>query len=341
MVFIAANEASYKTLEINFDELVKSLKFRKQKQANNVVVAVVSLVLTIAVAALFFNFSKSVLAYRRMYQSNVAASKNEIPEAYEYQKQAKNLAPHLDSVRRTYALINLEIAIALSNKTELNPAEQDQVLQLVNQSIREAKAAAILDPQNYQNWLTVSEIYLQLIEITSEAQQEAFDALAKAVNYNPNNPDLRMKLGQLFFSLQRYTEASNFFSQAAERKPDLARAYYALAKAFQADQQFQDAENALIKTLTLLTPGTDDYTKVEDELNNLSTQIEIEREEAAANASQNPENTALPEETDGTETELDNLETEESSLSELLDQGATQQIIQDEALVTEQETVEN
>ena len=341
VVFIAANEHAYKTLEINFDSVVKSLKFKKQKQANMVLISIVTLVLTLATAALFFNFSKSVLAYRRMYQSNVAASKNEIPEAYEYQKQAKNLSPHIDSVRRTYALINLEIAIALSNKTELNPAEQDQVLQLVNQSIREAKAATILDPQNYQNWLTVSEVYLQLIEITSEAQQEAFDALAKAVNYNPTNPDLRMKLGQLFFSLQRYEEAANFFSQAAERKPDLARAYYALAKSFQAAQQFQDAENAMIKTLTLLTPETEDYVKVENELNDLSNQIETEREEAAANQETQATESSNMEMEPETESQLDTLETEESNLSNLLDQGATQQIIQDEALVTEQETVAN
>lgn len=339
VVFIAANEHSYKTLEISFEKLVKSLKFGKQKQANQIIVAVVTLVLTLAVTALFYNFSRSVIAYRKMYQSNVAATKNNIPEAYEYQKQAKNLAPHIDSVRRTYALINLEIAIALSNKTELNPAEQDQVLQLVNQAIREAKAAAILDPQNYQNWLTIAEVYLQLIETTPQAQQEAFDALATAVNYNQNNPDLRMKLGQLFFSLQRYEEAANFFSQAAERKPDLARAYYALAKSFQANQQFQDAENALIKTLTLLTPETADYIKVENELNDISAQIESEREEAAAN--QPAEATNVQEQQTNTDSELDVLETEESNLSNLLDQDATEQIIQDEALTTEQETVAN
>jgi tetratricopeptide (TPR) repeat protein len=335
-VFIAANENQYKTLNLEIDQILKPFRWGERKQVKNIIVTVISLILFFALTTLVYGFSKASFSYRKMYQSNKAASEDMIPEAYEYQKQAKNLTPHLDSVRRTYALINLEIAIALSNKTDLNPAEQDQILQLVNQAIREAKAATLLDPQNYQNWLSLAEIYLQLIDTTTQAQQEAFNALAQAINYNPNNPDLRMKLGQLFFSLKDYPNAVTFFGQAIERKPDLARAYYALAKSYQANKQYEDAQAALTSTLSLLNPDSADYVKVETELEDIANQIK------ASETANSDEIVQLEEENNESSASSQlNIAEEQSNLSGLLGQEDTEQIIQDEALVGEGQTIGN
>jgi uncharacterized protein HemY len=117
--------------------------------------------------------------------------------------------------------MNLEIAIALSNKTDLTAAEQEQVLQLVNEAIREAKAATILDPYNYQNWLVLAQFICNYWAQLIKPCKKLFNALAKAAANNPNNPEIRLILGQLFLNAKQATEAANFFSQAIERKPDL------------------------------------------------------------------------------------------------------------------------
>ncbi len=295
-----------------------------------------SILLALALLALL-GVSRAFGAYYLLYQSNAKITQNEIATAYDYHVQAKALAPELDFVRRSSALVNLQIAIALSNKADLSPAEQDQVLQLVNQAIREARAATVLDPQNYLNWSVLAQIYMQLVNTTDQAKQEAFNALAKAATNNPNNPEIRMALGQLFQNTNRLTEAISFFDQAIERKPDLFVAHYYMAQALIANKQVAEGRNYLISSLNLLAKDSEEYRAVEKELNKLVTEIE-----AAANTNTNTqENMAPINPVPPTDVPTSTSTATTSSLTEVLNQGSAEAIIQEGALSTEQSLVEN
>ncbi len=224
------------------------------------------------------NLSRAFIASHHIYQANAALLQEDAVTAYESWQQAANVAPRLDFIRRNYALINLEIAIALSNKTDATAAEQEQVVQLVNQAIREARAAATLDPANHQNWLVLAQIYTQLVESSEQAAQEAFNALANAVNANPNDPLLRLSLGELFVMLDKPNDAIAFFNQAIERKPDLVSAYYALAQVLRQAGALAETEQALVAALSLLEEDSEDHRTVAAELDTVRQELATQAE---------------------------------------------------------------
>jgi predicted Zn-dependent protease len=252
--------------------------------------------------------------------------------AYNSHRNAKDLAPQVDFVRRSNSLINLQIAIALSNKADVTAAEQEQVLQLINQAITEAKAATVLEPENYQNWISLAQIYIQLLGTTEQAAQEAFNALAKAATYNPNDPEIRIGLGELFLKTERAADAVVFFTQAVERKPDLFIAHYYLAKAQVANNQLQEAKTSYANSLNLLEKDSEDYKTVEGELNALNKALEDQAAEAAKSKSDTASGSASLSPT----TQSDN-----SALSGLLTEQDAESAIQEGALSSDQNLVEN
>ena len=327
--FIRDNQDHYQKLNFSVHHLSDFFN-RGKAQARNYVFLLSNGLLLAGLVLVVYLSGKTFLAYHLLYKSNDSVSKNEIAMAYGYHKQAKNLAPQLDFVRRSYSLINLQIAIALSNKADITPAEQEQVLQLVNQAIREAKAATVLDPANYQNWSVLAQIYVQLAGTTEQAKQEAFNALARAATYNPNDPEIRLTLGQLFFNSEKYSEAITFFDQAIERKPDLFVAHYYMARAFLANKQLTEARSSLINSLNLAPRDSEEYKAIEKELNMLVAEID------SLNKAKE----------DGPTIDLPAIITEPaasaaSGLSDLLDEKDAEAAIQDGALSSDQNLVEN
>ena len=345
-LFLSSNQDAYAKMIFKSQSLLGSLTQRKADKFRYYLFLISNVVFLSLLGFASYFVGKTFVAYHLLYQSNAYVMKNDVVKAYDYHRRAKEMAFEIDSIRQSYALMNLEIAIALSNKADLKAAEQEQVLQLVNEAIREAKAATILDPYNYQNWLVLAQIYMQLLGSTDQAMQEAFNALAKAAANNPNNPEIRLILGQLFLNAKQATEAANFFSQAIERKPDLFVAYYYLAQAYKANNQLLEARNALVSGMSLLAKDSQEYTLVEKEVNELNAQLEsaakkAEEEQKGTAANSAPAggttNNAASE-----STTLNNLnQANNSGLSQLLDQETTEAVIQDGALTPDQNIVAN
>lgn len=340
--FIALHLNQYKQVSFNADRVIdleNDHELHKDRatlvKIKNYVLVSGSALMFVLLSFAFYIVAKSFVAYNSLYQSQVSVANKNITKAYTDYNKAKVLVPQLDFIRRNNALINLELAIAFSNKTDISAAEQEQVLQLVNQAINEAKAATVLGPSNYQNWYVLAQIYMQLLNITDQAKQEAFNALAKAITYNPSNPELRLVMGQLFLNSEDYNNAVTFFSQAVERKKNLPSAHYYLAQALIAAEQWTEAQKFLSNTLLLLEEGSQDYETVKKDLEIVEARIEGSKklenqavDQEVINASDSATLTANPISTD-------------SGLSTLLDQQETEAVIQDGALTSDQNLVEN
>ena len=337
--FINSHQDQYRKVSFNVQQTSDFSNHNKLMKMRQNVFVTSNLALFGLVVLGFYVSIKTFIAYHILYKINASVTKNEIAEAYDYHKDAKNFAPQIDMIRRSYSLINLQIAIALSNKADITPVEQEQVLQLVNQAIREAKAATVLDPYNYQNWSFLAQIYMQLLDTTDQAMQEAFNSLAEAAMYNPNNPEIRLVLGQLFLNTKKPTEAINFFNQAIERKPDFFIAYYDLAQAFKANNQLEEAKSALINAMNLLAKDSEDYKIVDEELKALLVQIENNAKDAKP-AQEELTPMDINSASDSAQTNLMPTN-EESGLSNLLNQQETEAVIQDGALTSDQSLVEN
>jgi len=242
-------------------------------KTSNWLLNIINSALLVGLLILTFFTAKAYLSFHQLYLAAKAFVANDVVTAYNHQMQAVSLNPYLDSTRREYALTNLDIAIALSNKSDITEEEQKQVSQLVSQAIRDAQDAIALDQNNSQNWLVLAQIYQNLINSDETATQYTIDAYVSAIQNDPANPLLRVELGSLFFNAKQYGQAANFYNQAVELKPDLPIAYYQLGRALYANNQIEQAQKAWQAAQSLLPPESENYTVVTENLEEVTEKI--------------------------------------------------------------------
>lgn len=213
-----------------------------------------------------FGLIQATLANLNMFNANKAGQNNQITQMYQLQQKAIQLNPYLASYHRRYALTNLSIATALANKTDLTPEEQNQILNLIQQAIKEGQFATQLQPANVQNWQVLAQIYTNLTGSINEADQWAVNSYVQAIQASPTDPKLRLSLGSIFYSLDQFTQAQELFQQTIQLKPNLVEAHYYLANTLVKQEKFPEAVVAYGNTLLLLEPNTEAYQLATEEL---------------------------------------------------------------------------
>lgn len=229
--------------------------------------------LLVGLLSLGWFYGKLFTAYYHLAMADRASYRNEPLKLYEHQRQAVVLSPYIDLVRRQYAMTNLQIALGLSSNPEATDADRNQITQLVSQSIREAKAATILDSTNTQNWIVLAEIYRNLGTAAKEANQWTVSSLVSAIQTDPTNPALRMDLGLVLLDQNLQSEAAQSFNQAIELKPDLPGGYFQLGRVFKLNNQLDKTQALWQKALSLLPATSEEYRTVSTSLKELETAI--------------------------------------------------------------------
>ena len=163
----------------------------------------------------------------------------------------------------------MALANALASQEEPSDEDRNNIIQLIQQAIREAKNATALDPNSPIAWQNLASVYRQLIGLADNAESWTVAAYTQAIALDPVNPQLRLDLGGVYFSLGNYEEAIRLFSQAVEAKPDWANAYYNLAAAYSQAQAYPQAVQAMRIVVDLLEPTSPDYQTAQDQLKEL------------------------------------------------------------------------
>ncbi len=292
---------------------------KKPDQSNRFGYLITAIILLAGVGYSGYQGYRAFATYNHLYKANLALLSNDAVATYEEQRRSVLLSPQLDTLRRQFALTNLQIAIILSNKADATQEDRAQVVQLVSAALQEARAATVIDAKDTQNWVTLGEVYRNLIGSADQAEQWAVDAYVSAIQTNPSNPLLRIELGKLFMNKKQYQDAIGFFTQAVQLKPDLPTGYFHLGQALVANNQFTEGQNAWQQTLLLLTPETEDYKVVETALGELQKTIEASGsgKQAAQNPAGQPGSEVSPL---GEEAQRQQLNTEGSELPAITEQ---------------------
>jgi len=109
---------------------------------------------------------------------------------------------------------------------------------------------------------------------------------------DPVNPNLRIELGGLYFALGNFELAQRQFETAVNLKPDHANAHYNLAAAYVQQERWADAALELQTVLSLVEPGSADFDRVQEELNQIKERLPqpepVEGEEEVSQQLQQP-----------------------------------------------------
>lgn len=235
---------------------------------------------------------RAYLADFRFGQALQAVSENRGGDAYNSLISAIQADPYAERYRLSYSQLNLALANSLATKKELTDQDRTTISQLIQQSIREGKAAVSLNSQKVTNWENLASIYASLVNVAQGSDEWAISAYNQAMALDPTNPQLRLSAGGLYFQLKRFDEAEALFKVAANLKPDWANAYYNWAAVLREKGNIPQAVSAMERALSLVPLDSNDYQKAKAELEDL--RAKLPKEEKAAAPSGAPETLVPP-----------------------------------------------
>ncbi|MBI2008364.1 tetratricopeptide repeat protein [Candidatus Amesbacteria bacterium] len=232
------------------------------------------LVLALALPTLYLG-ARAYWAEVLFQKALTAAANNDGKTTYDTLIKAIAANPLVDSYRIAYSQANLLIANSIAAKKDLTDDDRNTIIQLIQQSIREAKNAVALNPANVGNVENMAAVYRNLLNLAQGADQWTLAAYQQAIQLDPPNPNLRIALGGLHFAGKNYDEAIRLFQQAVDLKPDLANAHYNLSAAYREKGDYPKALVAMQNVLNLLDRTSTDYTKAGSELAELQKKVNV------------------------------------------------------------------
>jgi tetratricopeptide (TPR) repeat protein len=236
---------------------------------NRLAAYIVAVPLVLLVGLLFFFGVRAVSAEATFKKSLDALAKNDGKATYDYLRAAINTNPYVDRYHATYAQVNLALARSIAGQKELTDTDRQTVAQLIQQAIREGKATVTLNPTRAGNWEVLARTYQAIMPFAQGADNFTIQTFSQAVVLDPINPNLRIALGGVYYSLGRYDEAIKAFELATLAKPDLANAHYNLAIAYREKGDIDKAITAMNNVLSLVEKDSSDYQLAKTELDNL------------------------------------------------------------------------
>ena len=225
-------------------------------------------------------------------QSLVAAAKNDGGQTYNLQIKAISQNVNYAEYRRVYSQTNLALAQGMLSNKDISEEDKQKAVILIQQAVREAKAAVAMDNQNPSYWENLAVIYKQLIGVVDGAADWGIQAYSQAMTLNPVSPVLRLDFGGLLYAMEKYDEADRLFEQAVTLKIDFANGWYNWAHAAKQQKKLTEAVARLSQALSLVSPESGDYEKASGEL--ATWKKELEASSPAATETK-PETLKLPE----------------------------------------------
>jgi tetratricopeptide (TPR) repeat protein len=239
-------------------------------ERNPLIILIPTVVLTLG---FYYLVARAWMGDYYLRQSLLAAAENRGKDTYDFQIKAINLNPYVDQYRLTYSQTNFALANSLASRTDISDQDRQNITQLVQQAIREAKVAIALNRNKVTNWENLANLYRNLINFAQGADQWAIASYIQAIRLDPTNPILRINLGGLYFSLGNYDEAIRQFQISTELKPDYANAYYNLSAAYREKGEFLRAFDYMNIVTNMVDVNSGDYQRAQRELDELRKKL--------------------------------------------------------------------
>lgn len=216
------------------------------------------LVATGLLGGLYYGY-KFGLAEIYFRQAVITLSQNQGVPTYNAQRQTLLVNPYRVGYRIAYARTNLALATNLAQQANLTQEDTKRIVQLIQQGVRESRAAVQLNQQNVNAWENLAQTYKQLVNFANNSDQFAVQSYNQALLLDPRNPRLWVDYGGMLMSLGNLDGATAAYRQAVALKRDYANAHFNLANALKADKKYAQAYNEMQRVMEIVDPSSADY----------------------------------------------------------------------------------
>lgn len=235
-------------------------------------------------------------------QSLQQANLNNGQKTYQLQAAAITEFPYRSDYHRIFSQVNLALANSLVSTipqgSKPSDTVQQNVLQLLQQSIASGRNAVILSPLTSLNWQNLGQIYRNLINVGQNADQFAIASLNQAIALDQYNPQLYIQLGGIYYQLGQFDAAQNQFQIAVNLKRDFANGYYNLGHALEEKGDFQNALQAYQVVQQLVKNDKANSDRIDADIAALQAKAQnleaTQTAEVAAGSNQPPLNLSTP-----------------------------------------------
>lgn len=264
----------------------------------------IPLVLIAMVLVVGYFAGKTYVADMYFKKSIDAISRNDGQKVYEHLRTAVQINPRNERYRAQFAQLNLLLANNIARKAqpqdlagagqeaqagqELTEQDRKAIGQFIQQAIAEGKALVALNPARASHWNTLAVIYRNIINVAEGAEAWTIAAYQEAIRRDPNNPQLFLNLGGVYYGQADYQNAIGHFQRAVALKPNWANAHYNLAWALYQGGRYTEASAVMKNVLQLIDKKSNDYASAkenfamfEDKAKEASTASNVKRVEPA------------------------------------------------------------
>ncbi len=227
--------------------------------SSRIPVIIVSLPFIAGVVAVAFFGIRVLRAESTFAKALTALGKNDAKGTYDLMNTAINQNPRVDRYHASFAQVNMALASSIAGKKDIAESDRTTISQLIQQAISEGKATVSLNPGRSGNWEVLAQIYRSIMPFAQGADQFTVQTYTQAIALDPTNPNLRIALGGVYYSLGSFDNAIDSFKLAVLAKPDLANAHYNLAVAYREKKDYDNAIAEMNTVISLVAKDSQDY----------------------------------------------------------------------------------
>ena len=226
--------------------------------------------IVILVLVFYFFVYKALYAEASFKKSIDSLGKNDGKAAYDLMRKSISQNTYVDRYHLGFAQVNLALAQAIAQNKNITEEDKKTISQLIQEAIRQGKAAVYLNQQRSGNWELLAKIYQAIIPYAQGSDQFAVQSYAQTVALDPINPTLRIAQGGVYYSMGKWDEAIEAFKLAVTVKPDLANAHYNLSAAYRESGEIDRAIAEINIVLSLVPKDSADEATAKAELEALN-----------------------------------------------------------------------
>ncbi len=219
------------------------------------------------------------------YQALQASRQQKAQQLVTHLTKAINSYPWIGRYHLQLARIHLNIIQNILSKKPKDITDDDrkQLQSSVQVALNRTKVVASkVNPQDANNWVSLANVYRQIVGVAKGAEQWELASYRQAVTLDPVNPVLRTTLAGLLYSLGDLDGAVEQAKLAVQAKPDYANAWYNLGFAYQKKKEYQKALTAMNNVLTYLSANAPDRDKVEKIIEDLKKKVKEKTQKATS-----------------------------------------------------------
>ena len=208
-----------------------------------VIVAVAATGVRAVVSDVYLN--KSIRSYAETQDAAVARA---------YIERSLSMWPFNDRAHRAAVELGILKLAQLSQQTADGSA-QEQLQSTLTSTIEHGLAAVSIDGADYQNWLTLAQLYQELAGVGVQgAYEEAQNAYNSARTENPTSPLPLLRLAQLEIARGNRAAAIQHLDDALALKPNYAIGYFLRSQLYAEEGRFEEATDSATAVVQIV-PG--------------------------------------------------------------------------------------